>query len=155
MNDYTPRFLFAALCLLCLIAIGCAAAWEMRRQKRAATISKRHFRWRMASAALWLLILGSLAYANLFLWPVGPDRAQMERMGQKFIAVVGGSMALMLIGFLLLFFDLYLTSKTRQIQNARLQIELGEMAQHEIEEAKRAHAEKQAQNARAVKKQDS
>ena len=143
MNDYPPRFAFAALCLICMVALGCGAAWEMRRQKRGATISRRHFRWRMASAMLWLLILGSLAYATLFLWPHGPNA---KVIGQKFIAVVGGSMALMLIGFMLLFFDLYLTSKTRKIQTARLQIELSELARHEIEEAKRAQAQRTAQS---------
>lgn len=142
MNDST-RFLFAALCFLGLTAILSGAAWEWRRQKRGATISARHFRWRMVSALLWTLILGSLGWATLFSWPAS---RQDVVTAQRFGAVLAGAMMLMMVAFVLMIFDFYLTAKTRQIQTARMQHDLGEIARREIEraqsEAQRAQDEK-------------
>lgn len=144
MND-SSRFLFAALCFGGLLAIAGGAWWERGRQKRGATISKRHFRWRMVSAALWILILGSLGWATLFSWPA--DRADVVK-GQRFSVILAGSMLLMLVGFILMAFDFYLTAKTRQIQTARLEHDLGELARREIEAAK-LEAQNRAQNEQA------
>ena len=140
MNDSTPRYVFAALCLLGLIAIWCGAALEFSRQKRGATISRRHFRWRMVSALLWTLILSSLAYATLWLWP------QTTAEARKFGAVLAGSMALMMLAFVLMIFDFYLTAQTRKIQTARMEHDLGEIARLEIERAQRLKMENKAEN---------
>ncbi len=141
MND-SIRFLFAAFCFLGLTAILSAAAWEWRRQKRDATISARHFRWRMISALLWTLILGSLGWAMLFSWPTRGDIVTAQRFG----AILAGAMLLMMVAFVVMIFDFYLTAKTRQIQSARIQHDLGEIARQELEraqaEARRAQDEK-------------
>lgn len=133
MNESTPRVVFAALCLLGLIAILCGALFEFGRQKRSPTISSRHFRWRMVSALVWTVILGSLGYATLFLWPVPPTAVAVKR----FATVLVASMSLMLVAFVLMLFDFYLTSKTRQVQSALMQQELAEIARVEIERAQR------------------
>lgn len=137
--------------MLCLIAVWCGALFEIGRQKRGATISKRHFRWRMASALLWTLILGSLAYALLFLWPdsgvnLANASAAEKLKAHRFVALASGAMILLLPAFALLFFDFYLTAQTRRLQNARLHQDLGEIARREIERAQ-LEAQKRAQNA--------
>lgn len=138
MNSATPRFIFAALCLIGLLVIALGAAWEWRRQTRGATISARHFRWRMISALLWCVTLGSLAYATLALWPTNPhDHAQVLRFGR----VLSGSLLLMLLGFVLMAFDFYLTAKTRQLQTARMRRDLDEIARQEIERARPPRSE--------------
>ncbi len=134
MNDSTPRFLFAGLGALCLVAIWCGALFEIGRQKRGATISARHFRWRMASALLWTLIVGSLVYALLFSWP-WPLKDADPRTAKRFIALTLGAILLLLPAFALLFFDLYLTAQTRRLQTARLDQDLSEVARRAIEEA--------------------
>lgn len=139
-----PRVVFAVLCLVGLIAILCGALFEFGRQKRAATISSRHFRWRMVSALLWVIILGSLAYATIFLWPVPPTQQTVRRFG----AVLAGSMSLMLLAFVLMLFDFYLTSKTRQAQSARMRLEMAEIARIEIE-----RAQQRANGNRSVERQ--
>jgi hypothetical protein len=131
MNDSTPRFIFAAMCLLGLVTIWCGAVFEARRQQRTPTISKRHFRWRMVSALLWTIILGSLAYATLFTWPVVGDYNSVRRFG----AILAGSLLLMMVAFMVIIFDFYLTAQTRKIQTARMHQDLGEIARVEIERA--------------------
>ncbi len=132
MTNSTPRFLFAGLCLICLVAIWCGALFEIGRQKRGATISQRHFRWRMVSALLWTLILSSFAYATLFAWPM--SRAD-ELTARRFLVITSGATALIIPAFALIIFDFYLTAQTRRIQNARLNQDLGEIARLEIERA--------------------
>jgi hypothetical protein len=141
MNDSTPRFIFAALCLLGLITIWCGAVFEARRQQKSPTISKRHFRWRMVSALLWTLILGSLAYATLFTWPVPKDYDSVRRFG----AILAGSLMLMMVAFMVIIFDFYLTAQTRRIQTARMQQDLGEIARVEIERAQREKKQAEGQ----------
>lgn len=138
-NGSSVRFIFAALCVLGLVAIWCGAGFEARRQQRTPTISKRHFRWRMVSAGLWTLILGSLAYGTLFSWPTPGDLTT----GRRFVAIVAGSMALMLIAGIVTVFDFYLTAQTRRLQTARMQQDLGEIARHEIERLQRAKSERE------------
>ncbi|RYG67218.1 hypothetical protein EON80_14025 [bacterium] len=139
MNDSSARFIFAALCLLGLVTIWCGAVFEARRQQLTPTISKRHFRWRMVSALLWTLILGSLAYATLFSWPTPKDPLSTRRFG----AVVAGSLALILVAGVVTIFDFYLTAQTRRIQLANMQQDLGEIARIEIERVQREQKEKQ------------
>ena len=144
MNESTPRVVFAVLCLVGLVAILCGALYEFGRQKRSPTISNRHFRWRLLSALVWTVILGSLGYATLFLWPNPPTAVGVRR----FATVLVASMSLMLVAFVLMLFDFYLTSKTRQVQSARMQQELADIAHIEIERAQR-----RAQENRAVERQ--
>jgi hypothetical protein len=140
MNDSTVRFIFATLCTAGLITIWGAVLFELRRQQQSATISQRHLRWRMVSAVLWTLILGCLTYGTLFSWPVHGDAVSTKRFG----AILGGSILLMMVAFVVIIFDFYLTVQTRKIQTARMQQDLGEIARLEIERAKRAHQEKES-----------
>lgn len=147
MNDSTLRFLSAAFCLLCLTAVWCGAGLEIGRQKRAATISQRHFRWRMIAAALWTLILGLLAYATLRYWPSGPKySAQYTESARHFVPLASTAIALLLPAFLLLIFDFYLTAQSRRLQTAHLNQDLGALARREIEQAQADAAAKRAQN---------
>ncbi|PQV64870.1 hypothetical protein B1R32_103137 [Abditibacterium utsteinense] len=143
MNNSASRFFFAGLCLVCLVAIWCGALFEIGRQKRAATISKRHFRWRMMSALLWTLILGSFAYATLFSWPLNiADKVTARR----FIALTSGATVLILPAFALIIFDFYLTVQTRRIQTVRMNQDLGEIARREIERAQAEAQNRETQN---------
>lgn len=142
MTDSTPRFIFAGFCVLCLTAIWCGALFEIGRQKRGGAISKRHFRWRMISVALWTLILGALAFATLRFWP--ESRADIVN-ARRFLAITSTAIALLLPAFLLLIFDFYLTAQTRRLQTARANQDLGEIARFEIERAQ-AEAKMRAQN---------
>lgn len=143
MNDSTPRVVFAVLCLAGLIAILCGAFLEVGRQQRSPTISSRHFRWRMVSALVWVVLLGSLGYSTLFLWPVTqPGVAPAPVAVKRFGLVLTACMSLMLVAFVLMFFDFYLTAKTRQVQNARRQLEMAEIARLEIERAQNRANEK-------------
>jgi membrane-bound ClpP family serine protease len=143
MNDSTPRVVFAVLCLVGLVAILCGALFEFGRQKRSPTISSRHFRWRMVSALVWTVILGCLGYATLFLWPVtSPGVAPTAVAIKRFATVLIASMSLMLVAFVLMLFDFYLTSQTRRAQNARMQLEMAEIARIEIERAQQRAEQK-------------
>ncbi len=132
MTDSTTRFLFAGFCILSLVAVWCGALFEIGRQKRGGAISKRHFRWRMISALLWTLILGTLAFATLRYWPQNLKDIENAR---RFVPLVSSAIALLLPAFALLFFDFYLTAQTRKLQTAHLNQDLGELARREIEKA--------------------
>jgi polyferredoxin len=134
MNDSSIRFIFAGLCILGLVTIWCGVGFEGRRQQRTPTISKRHFRWRLVSAGLWTLILGSLAYGTLFSWPTPGDLVTARRFG----AIVAGSFALIFLALIVVAFDFYLTAQTRRIQTARMHQNMDEMARIEIERAQQA-----------------
>ncbi len=132
MNDDKTRFVFAAFCLLGLVAVWCGALFEIGRQKRGGAISKRHFRWRMISALLWTLILGTLCFATLRFWPGATSNAENVK---RFVPLILGAIALMLPAFVLLIFDFYLTAQTRRLQTTRMKQDLGEIARREIERA--------------------
>ncbi len=143
MPDSTLRFIFAGLCSLCLVAVWCGALFEIGRQERGATISKRHFRWRMISVALWTLILGMLLFATLRFWP--QSKADFVN-ARRFVPLVSSAIALMLPAFALLAFDFYLTAQTRRLQTARMNQDLGEVARREIERAQLEAQAKRDQN---------
>lgn len=146
MTDSTTRFLFAGFCSLCLVAVWCGALFEIGRQKRGATISKRHFRWRMISALLWTLILGLLLFATLRFWPYSP--ADKEN-AKRFVALSSSAILLLLPAFALLVFDFVLTAQTRRLQTAHMNQDLGEIARREI-----ARAQADAKNRAATSASD-
>lgn len=146
MNDPNSRFLSAGFCLLCLVAVWCGALFEIGRQKRGATISPRHFRWRMISALLWSLILGLLILASLRFWP--QNSADTEN-AKRFVALSSGAILLLLPAFALLIFDFYLTAQTRKLQTAHLDQDLGALARREIEAAQQEAKNKQEARNRA------
>lgn len=107
MNVQTTRYLFAALCGVFFLVIAGAAAWEWNRFARGqSALSKRHLRWRLLSAFVWLLVLGSFAYTCAFLWPQSPqDKPAVYRAA----LVMAGATLLMLVGFGLMTFDILWT----------------------------------------------
>ncbi|MDF2439822.1 MAG: hypothetical protein JWN98_806 [Abditibacteriota bacterium] len=131
---------FAILCLVALIAVAIGALLEIARARRAgaagtagaegATLVGRNQFWlRMLSAVVWMIVLGSLAYATLFLWPAPGD----DVTARRFVAVVSGSILLVLIGVLLLAYDMWLVSRQRRLQEKHFERQLNAMAQLEIE----------------------
>ncbi len=134
MNDQITRYVFAALCGVFFLAIGGAALWEWNRFARGqSALSRRHLRWRMLSAAVWLLVLGSFAYASLVLWPHSAPRSALHNEEvRRFGVVTLGAMALMLVAFALMAFDIFWTvqigrrtaAKRAQVSQDTLQVEL-------------------------------
>lgn len=130
MNVQITRYLFAALCGVFFFVIAGAAAWEWNRFARGeSALSKRHLRWRLLSAFVWLLVLGSFAYTCAFLWP---HSAQNKAEIYRAAVVMAGATLLMLVGFGLMSFDIFWTvqigrkgaAKRAQISHDTLQREL-------------------------------
>ncbi len=107
MNVQTTRYLFAALCAVFFFIIAGAAAWEWNRFARGqSALSPRHLRWRLLSAFVWLLVLGSFAYTCAFLWP---QSSQNKGEVYRAAVVMAGATLLMLVGFGLMTFDILWT----------------------------------------------
>lgn len=127
------RLVFLGLCAAGWVSIAFAAWGEWSRLKRGeAVISKRQSRWRILSALLWLLILGSLGAATAFYWPENAPRETQFR----FYSLVLGSMALLLIAVILLLFDVKLTLDAQKLSRKKFEAGLEIIAQHEIEKAR-------------------
>ena len=125
------RLFFGALCVAGMFAIGAGILFEFGRLKRGnSVLSPRQMRWRILGGCLWLLVLGSLAYATFFLWPSGPTDVVA---GKRFIAVVMGAVALLVIALLITAFDAFLTVKGAQLQREKFERDAGELARTEIE----------------------
>lgn len=130
MTGHRAQTLFAALCILAMIAVLTGAILEMRRSRRGESlISLNQYRLRLLSAFIWVIVLGSLSYATLFLWPEPGDRAQ----GYRFLSVVSGAGLLFIIGIALLLVDIFQLSRERQRQADRFNTELAAMAEMEGE----------------------
>lgn len=135
MNVQTTRYLFAALCAVFFLVIGGAAAWEWNRFARGqSALSPRHLRWRLLSALVWLLVLGSFAFTCVFLWP-SPGHTKQENY--RAVVVMAGATLLMLVGFGLMTFDILWTVQIgRRSAVKRAQISQDTL-QRELERAKR------------------
>ena len=127
MNDQLTRYVFAALCGVFFLAIGSAAAWEWNRFRGGqSALSGRHLRWRLLSATVWLLVLGSFAYASLVLWPHSPrDLLAMRR----FALVTAGALLLMMVAFALMAFDIFWTVQIGR----RTSVKRAQMSQDTLE----------------------
>lgn len=133
MPAATAKTLFITSCLLCLIAIATGAVLEVLRQKRGESLLRPgQLRLRVFSALVWMLALGSLAYAVAFLWPQKGDVIQ----ARKFLSVISGATMLLFIGVLLLGYDVWQVLKARRIKEAEFNLQLLDMAREEIEKAK-------------------
>ncbi|HEX8550235.1 MAG TPA: hypothetical protein VF681_01640 [Abditibacteriaceae bacterium] len=130
----TPRLWFALLCALGVVAITIAAVLEIARFRRGAALSKRQFRARMVSAAIWILILGANFYAVTALWPeakylspgkLTPESKQQARL---FLAVIGGSFCLIFVALGLFLFDVWQLSRERQALRDKFARELAALA---------------------------
>lgn len=137
---------FAILCLAALIAVATGAVLEIGRARRAAAneeagaevgtlVSRNQFRLRMLSALVWMIVLGSLAYATLFLWPSPGDAVTARR----FVSVISGAVLLIFIGLFLLFYDMWLVARQRRLQEKHFEHQLNAMAQAEIERLAAQH----------------
>lgn len=134
MNVQITRYLFAALCGVFFFVIAGAAAWEWNRFARGeSALSRRHLRWRMLSTAVWLLVLGSFAYASLVLWPhSAPGSLLYKEEARRFGIVTLGALSLMLIALALMAFDIFWTvqigrrtaAKRAQVSHDTLEVEL-------------------------------
>jgi hypothetical protein len=135
MLFFKERLIFALLCLVGFVAIFVGTFLEIGRHRRGeGVIGLRHFRWRMASAVLWLVILSALAYGTMFEWPKGPH----DKEGQlRMMAILAGSMLLMVIAMGLFGVDLMLTMRARQLHRSKFNRNLDSMAKREIDRARR------------------
>ena len=137
MPAQTIRLLFGALCVAAMFAIGGGLLFEWGRMRRGdSVLSARQSRWRIISGLLWILILGSLAFATLFLWPSGP---QDVVNGRRFGAVVMGAMLLLVIAMIMTGFDVFLTLKGAQLQRQKFERDAGNLARAEIERIRAEH----------------
>ena len=117
MSTLVVRWIFAALCGTCFIAIGGIAAWEWIRFSRGeSALSARHFRFRMLSGLTWLLVLGGFFISTVWLWPhSSADRVHIK----QFIDVSGSALVLMLVAFALMSLDIFWTVQIGRIEAAR------------------------------------
>ena len=139
------RFIFGALCVAAMFAIGAGIGFEFGRLRRGQSVlSPRQMRWRVVGGCLWVLVLGSLAYATLFLWPSGQTDVIT---GKRFGAVVMGALFLLVIALLITAFDAFLTVKSAQLQRQKFERDAGELARAEIERirAQRGPTENQSE----------
>ena len=120
-----------------MFAIGAGILFEFGRLRRGQSVlSPRQMRWRVVGGCLWVLVLGSLAYATFFLWPSGPSDVIT---GKRFGAVVMGALLLLVIALLITAFDAFLTVKGAQLQREKFERDAGELARAEIERIRAQH----------------
>ena len=126
----TERIIFALICCIGIIAVATGAALEIRRARRGRSIiPPRQIRLRLFSALIWIITLGSLSYAVLLLWSEPGDLAQARR----FVGVISGVMLLIVIGLLLVAYDLWLVGQARRLQQAKFKLNMDDLARAEIE----------------------
>jgi type VI protein secretion system component VasK len=144
MTASAAKTIFAVSCIVCLLAIATGAILEVLRQKRGESLLRPgQFRLRMFSALIWLIALGSLAYAVAFLWPQKGDLVQ----ARKFISLISGALTLIFIAVLLLAYDMWQLARARKINEAQFQRHLAELAREEILKAQHGRDEANASEA--------
>ena len=130
MSENTARTVFSATCLAGVTIIAVGAGLEILRQRRGEGLLRAsQFRLRIFSALVWMILLGSLAYAVAFLWPHGRDPIMMK----KFASVVSGSLSLLMIALFLLAYDVWQIGQQRRLSELRFGRNLEVMAREEIE----------------------
>ena len=130
MSETTTRVVFSGTCIAGVAIIAVAAVMEIVRQKRGESLLRAgQFRLRIFSALVWMILLGSLAYAVAFLWPQGRDPIMMR----KFASVIGGSLSLLFIALFLLAYDVWQVGQQRRTSERKFNRNLEEMARMEIE----------------------
>jgi hypothetical protein len=144
MTGGSAQTVFVVSCLLGLVAIAVGALLEITRQRRGESLLRPSlFRLRIVSALIWILTLGSLAYAVAFLWPQHDAAFALRRaQAEKFLSVVSGALLLLLIGVLLLAYDMWQLARERRLKEAQFHLQMANMAQAEIEKAQTAKSRK-------------
>ena len=133
MSSAAAKTIFVVSCILCLLAIGTGGVLEIVRQIRGESLLRPvQFRLRVFSALVWIIALGSLAYAVAFLWPQKGDVAQ----ARKFLSLISGALSLIFIAIILLGYDMLLLLRERSIKEAQFQKHLAALAHDEIEKAR-------------------
>ncbi len=136
MASQNLRLIFGALCVAGMFAIGAGILFEWGRMRRGnSVLSPRQMRWRVVGGFLWVLVLGSLAYATFMLWPAPNDKV----MAQRYVAVVTGAMSLLVVALIITMFDAYLTLKGAQLQREKFDREAGQIAKDEIDRIRAEH----------------
>lgn len=134
MPNWDIKTGFALLCLLAMLAVGAGALLEINRTRRGESIiTLNHLRLRVLSAVVWMLILGSMACTLLVLWPEAGD----ERAKLRFLSVTSGIFLLLIIGLLLLLYDVWRVSLQRRQQQKRFEQQRNALARAEIEKQHR------------------
>lgn len=130
MNEITARTIFSVCCLLGVVAIGVGAFLEILRQQRGESLLRPgQFRLRIFSSLIWIVLLGSFVYAVAFLWPQGRD----QETARKFLALISGSLSLLLIALMLLAYDVWQVGRQRRLREKEFQNQLEGMAHAEIQ----------------------
>ena len=136
MASQNLRLIFGALCVAGMFAIGAGILFEWGRLKRGdSVLSPRQMRWRVVGGFLWVLVLGSLAYATFFLWPAPGDTVTAKR----YVAVVTGATSLLVVALVITMFDAYLTLKGAQLQREKFDREAGQVAKAEVDRIRAEH----------------
>ena len=131
------RQIFGALCVAGMCAIIAGLLFESGRLKRGdSVLSPRQMRWRIVGGALWVLVLGSFAYATIFLWP---NNLNDVITGRRFLAVMAGASVLLVIALIITAFDAYLTLKGAQLQREKFARNADKLAQAEIDRVRTEH----------------
>jgi len=131
------RLIFGALCIVGMFAILAGLLFEWGRLKRGnSVLAPRQMRWRIVGGTLWVLVLGSFAYATVFLWP---NNLNDVVTGRRFIAVMAGATVLLVIALIITAFDAFLTLKGAQLQREKFERNAGEVALAEIERIRAQH----------------
>lgn len=135
---------FAAMCLLGLLAIVCGVLFEIGRVRREGAgsgpaIAREQFGWRMASALVWSVALGLLAYGSSWGWP--RHKLGLGLDGRGWLQVLGWAMLLILLGIVLLAHDLWRVKARTSAQETAFRASLSLLAQQEIENAARLRSD--------------
>jgi hypothetical protein len=135
----SSSLIFAVLCLLALLAVVCGALFEIGRVRREGesgnvVIGRGQFGWRMASALVWCVALGLLAYASSWGWP--RQKLALGLDARTWLQVLAVAMMLIFVGLMLLAHDLWRVKARSAAQEAAFHAGLSLIAQQEIERAK-------------------
>ena len=139
------RLAFALLCVLCALAIATVAFLEVVRARRGdSLLAPWHFRLRLMSALIWVIVLLSFAGAVTIWWP--PPNPNMEQRLRLFRVFVGAT-SLLTIALVLMIGDFWLAVRSRRriekAQAVRFGQELRSLA---AAETARARATQRAQD---------
>lgn len=139
MADPVAKNIFAITCLIGVVAVATVAILEINRMRRGdSLITVRQFRLRMISAVIWMVLLGSTAYALLFLWPA---RGDLDA-GRHFLRVMLGVISLLVIALVLFIVDLLQLRSERRQYELQFQEQLTSLAQEEIQRAQSQAAQR-------------
>jgi len=130
MHLNNPRFIFACLCWLGMLAISFGAAVEIREMRAGNSLSRTHFWVRMLSAVCWLLSLGLMSFAVTARWPQAGNEASKQVFAQILLTGLSFFLAALLISFL----DFVLFWRIRNAHRRQLANEMDQWIQEKIEE---------------------